>query len=240
MELQRRNGVALWRQIQDWLEFRIKEGEMPPGSKLPTEQELAERFGVNRHTVRRALTLLSEKELIRTEQGSGSFVREQIIDYAVGARTRFHENLLRQERKPRGELISSGVIPATTEVARALELEKGEPVIVLETLGEADGVRICLASAHFPQARFPGLDEHFRETGSVTQALRHYGVMDYRRKSTHISSRLPTAREARMLRQAKTRPVLVTESVNVDPREWPIEFCETRFASERVQFIIET
>ena len=240
MELQRRNGVALWRQIQDWLEFRIKEGELPPGSKLPTEQELAERFGVNRHTVRRALTLLSEKELIRTEQGSGSFVREQVIDYAVGARTRFHENLLRQERKPRGELVSSGVIPATTEVARALELEKGEPVIVLETLGEADGVRICLASAHFPQARFPGLDDRFRESGSVTQALRHYGVMDYRRKSTHISSRLPTAREARMLRQAKTRPLLVTESINVDPRNWPIEFCETRFASERVQFVIES
>ncbi|MDP3428750.1 MAG: phosphonate metabolism transcriptional regulator PhnF [Desulfomicrobium sp.] len=240
MELQRRSGMALWRQIQDWLEFSIKEGEMPPGSKLPTEQELAGRFGVNRHTVRRALTLLAEKELIRTEQGSGSFVREQVIDYAVGARTRFHENLLRQERKPRGELVSSGIIPATTEVARALELEKGESVIVLETLGEADGVRICLASAHFPQARFPGLDGHFRETGSVTQALRHYGVMDYRRKSTHISSRLPSAREARMLRQAKTRPVLVTASINVDPREWPIEFCETRFASERVHFIIET
>jgi GntR family phosphonate transport system transcriptional regulator len=240
MELQRGSGVALWRQIQDWLEFRIKEGEMPPGSKLPTEQELADRFKVNRHTVRRALTLLAEKDLIRTEQGSGSFVREQIIDYAVGVRTRFHENLLRQERKPRGELISSGIIPATTEVARALEMDKGEPVIVLETLGEADSVRICLASAHFPQSRFPGLDEHFRATGSVTQALRHYGVMDYRRKSTHISSRLPTAREARILHQSKTRPVLVTESINVDPRDWPIEFCETRFASERVQFTIET
>lgn len=240
MELQRRSGVALWKQIQDWLEFRIKEGEMPPGSKLPTEQELAERFKVNRHTVRRALTLLAEKDLIRTEQGSGSFVREQIIDYAVGIRTRFHENLLRQERKPRGELISSGIIPATTEVARALDLDKGEPVIVLETLGEADSVRICLASAHFPQNRFPGLDEHFRATGSVTLALRHYGVTDYRRRSTHISSRLPTAREARILRQAKSRPVLVTESINVDPRDWPIEFCETRFAAERVQFVIET
>jgi GntR family phosphonate transport system transcriptional regulator len=240
MELQRGSGVALWRQIQDWLEFRIKEGEMPPGSKLPTEQELADRFKVNRHTVRRALTLLAEKDLIRTEQGSGSFVREQIIDYAVGVRTRFHENLLRQERKPRGELLSSGIIPATTEVARALEMDKGEPVIVLETLGEADSVRICLASAHFPQSRFPGLDEHFRATGSVTLALRHYGVMDYRRKSTHISSRLPTAREARILHQSKTRPVLVTESINVDPRDWPIEFCETRFASERVQFTIET
>lgn len=240
MELQRKSGVALWRQIQDWLEYRIKEGELGPGSRLPTEQELAEQFGVNRHTVRRALSLLAEKELIRTEQGSGSFVREQVIDYAVGARTRFHENLLRQERKPRGELISSSVIPATSVVARALELAKGDPVIVLETLGEADGVRICLAGAHFPQSRFPGLDEHYRRTGSVTLSLRHFGISDYRRRRTQVSSRLPTAREARLLAQPRNRPLLVTESLNVDTEERPIEFCESRFCGDRVQFVIET
>jgi len=240
MELQRRSGVALWRQIQDWLEYRIKEGELKPGSRLPTEQDLAAQFGVNRHTVRRALSLLAEKDLVRTEQGSGSFVREQLIDYAVGTRTRFHENLLRQERKPRGELVSSSVIPATTVVARALELEKGDPVLVLETLGEADGVRICLANAHFPQSRFPGLDDLYRQTGSVTQALRHFGVKDYRRRRTQISGRLPTAREARILAQPRTRPILVTESVNVDARDWPIEYCESRFCADRVQFVIET
>lgn len=240
MELQRRSGVALWRQIQDWLEYRIKEGELAPGSRLPTEQELAEQFGVNRHTVRRALSLLAEKELIRTEQGSGSFVREQFIEYAVGSRTRFSENLLRQERKPRGELLSASIIPATSEVARALRLEKGEPVIVLETLGEADGIRVCLASSHFPHSRFPGLDEHYRRTGSVTLALREYGVADYRRKSTLISSRMPSAHEARLLHQPRTKPVLVAESINVDTRDWPIEYCETRFASERIQFVIES
>lgn len=239
MELQRKSGVALWRQIQDWLEFRIREGELKPGSRLPTEQELAVQFAVNRHTVRRALSLLADKELIRTEQGSGSFVREDPISYALGTRTRFHENLLRQERKPRGELVSSSVIPATSLVARALMIETGDPVIMLETLGEADGVRICLASAHFPQARFPGLDERYRQTGSVTLSLRNYGVTDYRRKRTQISSRLPTAREARLLGQARNRPVLITESVNVDTRDWPIEFCESRFSSERVQFVIE-
>ena len=66
MELQRRSGVALWRQIQDWLEYRIKEGELKPGSRLPTEQELAAQFGVNRHTVRRALSLLTENEIVRS------------------------------------------------------------------------------------------------------------------------------------------------------------------------------
>jgi GntR family phosphonate transport system transcriptional regulator len=240
MELQRRSGVALWRQIQDWLEYRIREGELKPGSRLPTEQELAAQFGVNRHTVRRALSLLAEKDLVRTEQGSGTFVREQLIDYAVGTRTRFHENLLRQERKPRGELLSSSVMPATTVVARALELDKGDPVLVLETLGEADGVRICLASAHFPQARFPGLDELYRQTGSVTQSLRHFGVQDYRRRKTQVSARMPTAREARLLAQPRNRPLLVTESVNVDMRDWPIEYCESRFSADRVQFTIET
>lgn len=240
MELQRGKGVALWRQIQDWLEFRIKEGDMPPGGKLPTEQELAVRFGVNRHTVRRALALLAEKDLIRTEQGSGSFVREHVVEYSLGARTRFNENLLRQKRKPRGELISSRVIPATSDVARALELDKGEAVIVLETVREADGARICLASAHFPHSRFPGLDEHFRRLGSVTLALHEYGVTDYRRASTVISSRMPTVQEARILRQSKTKPVLVTHGINVDPRDWPIEYCETRFAAERVQLVVET
>ena len=240
MELQRGHGVALWRQIQDWLEFRIKEGELSPGARLPTEQELARQFGVNRHTVRRALNLLAEKDLIRTEQGNGSFVREQILDYPVGSRTRFHENLLRQERKPRGELLGSSVIPATTEVARALDLHKGAEVIVLETAGEADGVRICVASAHFPAGRFPGLDEHYRRTGSVTLALRDYGISDYRRVLTQVGSRLPSARDARLLHQPKTRPVLVTESVNVDPHGYPIEYCETRFAAERVKLVVES
>lgn len=96
------------------------------------------------------------------------------------------------------------------------------------------------ASAHFPHSRFPGLDEHFRRLGSVTLALHEYGVTDYRRASTVISSRMPTVQEARILRQSKTKPVLVTHGINVDPRDWPIEYCETRFAAERVQLVVET
>lgn len=240
MELQRKTGVALWRQIQDWLEYRIREGELEPGGRLPTEQDLAERFGVNRHTVRRALALLEEKELIRTTQGSGRFVREAEIDYALGARTRFSENLLRQERTPRGELIDSGVISATSAVAAALELEKGMEVVLLETAGEADGVRVCLASAYFPAIRFPDLAEKYRRTGSVTLALREYGVDDYTRRVTNVSARMPSAREARLLRQARTKPVLVSESVNIDSMGRPVEFCESRFCSERVRFVIES
>ena len=239
MELQRRRGVALWRQIYDLIAFQIAEQELAPGDKLPTEQELSRSFGVNRHTVRRALAALEERELIRTAHGSGSYVREQVIDYAVGRRTRFHENLLRQQRRPRGELISTSVIPAVSAVAGALNLERGEEVIVLETLGEADGVPVTLAKGYFPQKRFAGLADHYQRTGSVTLSLKEYGVDDYRRKITSISARMPNARDARLLRQPGNRPVLVAEALNVDTAGDPVEYCITRFASDRIQIVVE-
>lgn len=240
MELQRKKGVSLWRQIHDWIEYRIAEKELKPGDRLPTEQDFARMFGVNRHTVRRALAALEERELIRTEQGSGSYVREQVIDYAVGRRTRFHENLLRQQRRPRGELIAASVVPATSAVAEALALARGEEVIVLETLGAADGTPVTLAKAYFPQKRFAGLDGHYRRTGSVTLSLKEYGVDDYRRKVTAISARMPSARDARLLRQPGNRPVLVAEALNVDTAGRPIEYCITRFASDRIQIVMES
>lgn len=240
MELQRKTGVALWKQIQDWLEYRIREGELPAGERLPTESELARQFGVNRHTVRRALALLEEKDLIRTTQGSGSFVREREIGYQLGGRTRFSDNILRHDRTPRGELLESRIVPATTIVATALGLETGMEVIVLETAGEADGIRICVATAYFSAIRFPGLDRIFRETGSVTRSLLTYGVDDYHRHSTQVFARMPTARDARLLRQSRNVPVLVTEGINVDPQGRPVEYCETRFCAERVRFVIGT
>ena len=74
MTLQRRAGVSLWRQIAETLEKDIKEQVFEPGQKLPTEAELAERFSVNRHTVRRGIAYLALRErsvLIETRPARG-------------------------------------------------------------------------------------------------------------------------------------------------------------------------
>ncbi|MBN8910269.1 MAG: GntR family transcriptional regulator, partial [Rhodospirillales bacterium] len=79
----RNEGVALWRQIAGRLQQDIAGGGLPPGARLPTEAELSQQFGVNRHTVRRALEELSRAGLVRVEQGRGSFVAEDVLDYTV-------------------------------------------------------------------------------------------------------------------------------------------------------------
>src|SRR3954470_7462517 len=120
--LARGQGVALWRQIAGSLETEIAGGGLSPGARLPTEAELTARYGVNRHTVRRAMEELENRGLVRIEQGRGSFVAEDVLDYPVGPRTRFSETIRRQNREPQGRILRIEEMPAESNVAELLKL----------------------------------------------------------------------------------------------------------------------
>ncbi len=238
--LHRGGGVALWRQIEQALEADIRAGVLVPGDRLPTEAALARHFAVNRHTLRRALAGLVERGLIRVEQGRGSFVQEDVLDYAVGRRTRVSEIVSSPRRAPGGRLLSARVEPADAAVARAMGLRKGTRCVVLERIGEADGRPICVAAHHFPAARFPDMIDVYRQAGSITRALQQHGVGDYTRRLTRVTARMPDSDDATHLQQPRNRPILVVESVNVDRAGQPIEYGYARFASDRVQIVFET
>src|SRR3546814_4904179 len=95
----RDRGEVSWRQIEQALADEIRTGQWGEGARLPTEAELAARFRVNRHTLRRAIGGLVDRGLVRVEQGRGIFVRENVLEYLVGRRTRFTENVRRVNRR---------------------------------------------------------------------------------------------------------------------------------------------
>jgi GntR family phosphonate transport system transcriptional regulator len=135
--VQRRDGVTLWRQIAGQIQSEITSGACKQGTRLPTEAELSVRFGVNRHTVRRALEELSRDGLVRVEQGRGSFVAEDVLDYNVEARTRFSEWIRRSNKEPSGIVRQLREIPADRRVAEGLGVRSRSRVVVLERLGFA-------------------------------------------------------------------------------------------------------
>ncbi|MDO9707839.1 phosphonate metabolism transcriptional regulator PhnF [Paracraurococcus lichenis] len=237
--LSRGQGVALWRQIVGSIEGEISAGRLSPGVRLPTEAELSARFAVNRHTVRRAMEELQARGLVRIEQGRGSFVAEDVLDYPVGPRTRFSENIRRQNREPQGRILRLDEVEADGLVAEALHLRRGRPVAVAERLGLVDGRPVVVGTHHFSAARFPGILRLLSENPSITRALATLGVPDYRRQSTRITARMPTVEEATLLEQARTRPVLVTESLNVDPAGVPVELSIACYAAGRMQMVVE-
>ena len=233
------SGVAQWRQIADTLRADIAGGALEPGAQLPAETRLAARFGVNRHTVRRALEELSRAGAVRIEQGRGSFVAEDVLDYVVGRRTRFSEWVRRHNREPSGRVLALREMPAPPAVADGLGIRNGEPVVLLERVGLADGRPVSLASHHFPASRLPGMEDALRRETSITAALARVGVADYLRQSTRVSARLPLASEATVLAMARGLPLLVCENVNVDRAGRVIEFGIARYPTPRVQIVFE-
>lgn len=239
MTVERGNGVAVWRQIEAAIVDDIRQQHFAPGERLPNESELAERFGVNRHTVRRALGVLERGGLIRVEQGRGTFVQDYAIDYTIGRRTRFSQNLESVGLAASMEVLRASELPASQDVAKALGLKRGARVVQVVTLGRAEGRPINLASSHFCATRFAGIAEHVRQTGSITQALRESGIDDYTRGITRVTARLPDAETARLLSQPKSRPVLQVESINLDADGKPLQYSVASFSGDWVQLVFD-
>jgi GntR family phosphonate transport system transcriptional regulator len=236
----RRSGTSLWQYIADSIAQEIHDRVFAPGDRLPTEAELAQRFGVNRHTVRRAVASLQDIGMIRIEQGRGTFVQEDIVDYPLSRRTRFSEIVRRQARTPSGMLLRSATIPADKTMAEALEIAPGAPIALIETVGMVDDQPISLVAHHFPLERFPTLFEAYHAERKITPMFQKLGIDDYLRKTTRVTARMPDIYEIRHLRLARTSPVLCLEAVNVDAQNRPIEYGLTRFSSSRVQVVIDT
>jgi GntR family phosphonate transport system transcriptional regulator len=237
--LRRDDGVTLWRQIFARIERDIVSGVHQPGGRLPTEAELSRDFDVNRHTVRRALEELSRGGLIRVEQGRGTFVAEDVLEYAVEARTRFSEWIRKHNKEPSGQILQLKEIAADIQVAASLGLRPGGRVVLLERLGLADDRPVSLTRHHFPAARLPGLLDALKATPRITEALKAVGVTDYLRQMTRVTARQPTLSEAEMLRMPRNRPLLIAENINVDRAGGVVEFAIGCYPTPRVQIVFE-
>ncbi len=238
--LDRGAGIAIWRQIMEWLKAEIASGAFEKGSRLPPESEIAARFGVNRHTVRRAIAALTAEGVLRADQGRGTFVAAAPISYPITSRTRFSEIVSGQDKAPSGRLIGSGIEEADALLANWLKVPIGTLLIRIETLRVADGIPVMIGTSWLEQSRFPNLVADYAESGSVTRALAKAGVADYRRKESRVTAELVDPQDVAVLGVDSGQPVLVVESLNLDAEGKPMQYTRTRMAADRIQLVVES
>lgn len=231
--------TPVWKTIFETLRTEIVNGSFNAGDKLPTEKDFSLRFNVNRHTVRRALAELSQSGIISVRRGSGAYVAEGVLDYKIGPRTRFSQNVLHLGRTPSQRILKTDILPADERVAERLNLKLSKPVVVIESVGEADSTPVCASEQYFPAERFPDFAKAMEETRSVTAAMTRYGVIDYVRAWTRIAAVSPSRLIAKKLRQPDNAPVLRAEALNLDMAGQPIEYAVTYFAGQRAALIVE-
>lgn len=230
--------TAVWTAIATQLSDEISSGQRIAGEKLPTEAELSVRFGVNRHTVRRALADLATRGLVHARRGAGVFVQGRPVDYPLGRRTRFSTNLAAVGREAGREILSLETRHPNPDEIEALDLAKGEMVHVLEGISNADGLPLAVFRSVFPAGRFPAMLETLREVQSISRAFALHGIEDYTRAETRLTAKRASAAMALHLRLREGDPILRTISVNVDDAGRPLEYGHTWFSGDRVTLTV--
>jgi len=231
--------IALWKSIADDLKSDIAKGHYSLGGKLPTEAVLATKFGVNRHTVRHAISALSDQGLVHARRGSGVFVTQEPTDYQIGRRVRYHQNLMAAGRSPTKRRLVLETRVGNLRETEALALPEGSRVHVYEGLSLADTRPIALFRSIFPADHFPELCDFLTITNSVTQALKLHGVADYTRKSTRVTAKLATPTQALHLKIRAQDPILRTVGINIDPTGDPVEYGHSWFAGDKVSLVFD-
>ncbi len=227
-------STPVWKSISLTLTEEIAQGQYETGSKLPPESQLSARFGVNRHTVRRALAEMAEKGLVHARRGAGVFVAAAPTEYPLGKRVRFRQSLRAAGRTPGAKLLAITTRNANEKEAEALNISPGDAVHVTDSLSYADGAPVTVAQSCFPAARFLNFPEIHRDTQSVTESFRQLGIPDYTRAWTRLTAVAATPTQALHLMLKEGDPLLRSVSVNTDPDGQPIEFGTTYFAGQRI------
>lgn len=213
--------------------LRAQLGDYKPGDYLPAEWALAERFGVNRHTLRRAVDELIVEGRVLRRKGRGTCVLPQPIVYPLHAASAYSKTLEGMGFRSSAVLLGKRERAAKPDERADLQLHDGEPVLEFETLRLLDGQPIslithCFARRHRELVRSYG-------GGSVREHLARQGV-PLRRISTLIGARAPTQHHALQLMMPRHTPVLSIRTLSSGPDGAPFELSRSLTRADRFKY----
>ncbi len=228
-----------WTQIRDALVQRIESGRLSPGDRLPSEPELSLMFHAGRHSVRRALSVLSSEGRLRIEHGRGAFVSDGLaFQYTIDRRERLFDQLKRAGHLGEVTALASGEHPANAEVASALGLVERSTVHFSDVLLLVDDVPLGIGRSFHPLVRFPGYEIHRQSALTQRMFYRAYGICDFYREDTLLNSRMARIDEADLLKQHPAMPIVETKTRDVDSSGAVIGYSTTVWAASRIRFVI--
>ena len=147
----------MYRQIADALREKISAGELKPGDALPTESSLQEAFNVSRVTVRQALKLLTEEQIVESIQGSGTYVKEELVNYDIYQLTGFYEKLADRNVDTHSEVSIFEVLKADAKLAEKLNLSHDDKIWHVKRVRFIKQKPVNLEETWMPLALFPDL-----------------------------------------------------------------------------------
>ncbi|MEX4008712.1 GntR family transcriptional regulator [Neoaquamicrobium sediminum] len=229
----RNRPEPLWHQAEQALRGLIADGTWTDGMQIPNEERLSTMLGVSRITIRHALRNIEDSGLLRREHGRGTFVRSSTVIAGVRGLTSFT-----QEMAGLGLIVGSRILErdeqaASAEVASALEIRQGEPVVRLRRLRMGNDAPIGVQTAYMPLARVPGFLA-LEPSASLYQTLSaHFGIAPREAREVYRVGTV-AAEDAALLGIETGSPAFVVERITSDAIG-PFEFVHSIMRGDRYE-----
>jgi len=229
----RNSKVPFYQQLYEILRKKIVRGDWQPGELLPSESELIEQYQVSRITARKALESLVNENLIYRERGRGTFVAHPTVEQALVRIISFTEDMRQRGFKPGTQVLSSGLVPASEEIAEKLRVEPGEELASLERLRLADGETMSLEQSFLVHRYCPGILQLDYAKNPLREALEDRSGIQLVCASQVIRAMTASRELADKLNIQPGAAVLYIERVSFSQEDVPVEFLRLYHRGDR-------
>ena len=219
-QINRESQIPLYKQLIRDMRSDIENGRYKLGSRIPTEPELCESYGVSRITVRNAIHALTEEGILTRKQGKGTFVSAPYVSHKnLRQINSFHEACELAGKKPSSRVAQAGYAQASGRDIRELQLSGEGKLVRISRVRMADGLPVILENNRFSMAFSYLLESDLG--GSLYNILRGYGTEPVY-ASHDISLVFAGADEARELDISLGDPLILLHEVVYDDKGRPI------------------
>jgi GntR family transcriptional regulator len=231
------SAKPLYEQIKEYIIANIQSGTFPPHSRIPSERDLAMRFGVSRLTVTKALKELEQTGTVYVRIGKGTFVAPESINLQLDMLMSFTEEMGKRGQVVTSRVLSAQIGTATPVVAQALNILVGTEVIVLKRVRMTNDRPIALEMSTLVASMCEDLlDKHNFGQESLYQVLRqNYGIVLLYAMQT-IEARRASTEETKVLELNEGDPVLAITRITHSHLDKPIEYAVSAYRGDRYKF----
>jgi GntR family transcriptional regulator len=240
MQMKKEIPIPYYYQIEKILEGSIENGEYGINAFLPSERELSSKFNVSKITIRKALSNLEFKGIIKKIKGKGSIVRNKkiegrILNKLIGT----YNDLLRMGFDIKNEILNINTPIPSDEVRNRLNIEPGQEVLNFERLRSIDEEPYQYSKIYMPKEPIPDFDPNLLINKSLYEILEHEFGLKINKITRIIEASIASALDAKMFKIKEGYPILAFENIAYLDDGNPIEFSYNRIRGDLSKFQID-
>ena len=220
--------VPIYYQLQEWLSERIADGDLAPGSRLPSERDFAEQLGISRMTVRQAVDRLVRQGRLERRRGNGTFVTPPKVTGTLTDLRSASSELRAQGRHSAVTVLDVTTESPRTSIRRRLHLDPGaDTAIRLRRLRMADGVPLSLETSWLPRHLTQPLLTADLATRSLNDVLQQDCGLTLDRATERLTVITLDEYEATHLHSQPGDPAFLLERTTTDDVGRPVEYVKS-------------